>query len=188
MKIFNAGSLIVAFVAANLTSFAAGRNLTVDKAASHVDIAVKATIDSFNAKLIDFTSSIQIDPETEIVKGAKVSFHFADVKTGNDKRDHEMNMWQKTDQFPDGAFELSTLTAASDHKFTARGSLILHGVAHALEFPVTIRREGALTSVDGEAAVDTRWFGLPLIRKFALLKVDPLIVVRFHLSGTIAGQ
>lgn len=181
-------SVFAAFVIATLTSLGSERTLNVDKTGSHVDIAVKATVDSFVAKLTDYAPSIQIDPETGTVTGAKVSFHFADVKTGNEKRDREMNAWQQTDQFPDGNFTLSALTAGTDHKFTAHGSLTLHGVAHDVAFPVTITRVGTATNVEGEAEVDTRWFGLPVIRKFAFLKVDPVVVIRFHLSGATAGQ
>jgi hypothetical protein len=31
--------------------------------------------------------------------------------------------------------------------------------------------------------VDTRDYGLPIIRVFGLLKVDPLVHVQFHLEG-----
>ena len=182
------GSVFVALVFATLTSLASERTLTVDKTGSHVDIAVKATVDSFVAKLTDYAPSIQIDPATGAVTGAKVSFHFADVKTGNEKRDREMNAWQQTDQFPEGNFTLSALTPGTEHKFTAQGSLTLHGVVHDVAFPVTITRMGTATNVEGEAEVDTRWFGLPVIRKYAFLKVDPVVVVHFHLSGVTAGQ
>jgi iron complex transport system substrate-binding protein len=36
----------------------------------------------------------------------------------------------------------------------------------------------------GDASLDTREFGLPVIRLFGLLKVDPVVRVRFHLQGT----
>ena len=162
------------------------KSVVIDKGASHIEIAVKATVDSFVGKLADFTPTILTEAETGKVTTAKVTFHFNDVKTGNEKRDREMHVWQQTDKFPEGDFALGAIEAASDGKLTARGALSLHGVTKELAFPVTVIRQGTLITVDGEAVVDTRLYGLPVIRKFALLKVDPLVTVRFHLNGTIA--
>jgi polyisoprenoid-binding protein YceI len=166
---------------------AADAPLAIDKAASHVDIAVKATVDSFVGKLTDYVPTIAVDRDTGAVTSSKVTFHFADVKTGNEKRDREMNEWQQSEKFPDGDFTLDSLTAVSPGKFTVHGRLTLHGSTHELTFPAAIIREGPSVTVDGEAVVDTRVFGLPVIRKFALLKVDPLVTVRFHLAGSLAS-
>ena len=177
-------------VAASLLAVAgsaAEAPLTIDLAASRVDIAVKATVDSFVGKLSDYVATITVDPETGAVITSKVNFHFSDVKTGNEKRDREMNEWQQTDKFPEGNFSLDSLTSASPGKFAVRGRLTLHGSTHELSFPAAIARDGANVTVDGEAVVDTRVFGLPVIRKFAVLKVDPLVVVRFHLAGRLVS-
>lgn len=159
--------------------------LAIDGANSRVDIAVKATADSFVGKLTGYIATITVERDTGAVTAAKVAFHFSDVKTGNEKRDREMNEWQQTKKFPDGDFTLDSLTTVSSGKFTVRGRLTLHGSTHELLFPATITRDGANVMVDGEAVVDTRIFGLPVIRKFAILKVDPLVVVRFHLAGRL---
>jgi polyisoprenoid-binding protein YceI len=160
--------------------------LVVDKANSRIEISVKATVDSFVGKLTDYFSTVRFDPDTGKVTAAKIVFHFNDVKTGNERRDREMHVWQQTEKFPDGDFTLGALDASAEGKLTARGTLTFHGVTHALEFPVTITREGSGLTVEGEAVVDTRLYGLPVIRKFALLKVDPLVGVHFHLSGAMA--
>ena len=161
--------------------------LVIDKANSRVDIAVKATVDSFVGKLTDYAATIVVDRETGAVTTSKVTFHFSDVKTGNEKRDREMNEWQQTEKFPDGEFTLDSLSAVSPGKFTVHGRLLLHGATHEVSFPAAIARDGANVTVDGEAVVDTRVFDLPVIRKFALLKVNPLVTVRFHLAGSLAA-
>jgi len=144
-----------AMMAATAVLTAAEQPLVLDKTASHIDIAVKATVDSFVGKLADFTPTILADAATGKVTTAKITFHFNDVKTGNEKRDHEMHVWQQTDKFPDGEFALSAIEPASDGKFTARGALSFHGVTKELVFPVTVNRQGASLTVDGEAVVDT---------------------------------
>ncbi len=65
----------------------------------------------------------------------------------------------------------------------AVGRLTFHGVTRDLRFPITLERDGPLYSIDGDAPIDTREFGLPVIRRLAVLKVDPLVHVRFHLQG-----
>jgi polyisoprenoid-binding protein YceI len=160
--------------------------LTIDKANSHIEIAVKATADSFVGKLTDYTPTLTLDSATGKVTAAKIAFHFNDVKTGNEKRDREMHVWQQTGKFPDGDFTLETLEPSAVGKLVARGTLNFHGVAHPLEFPVTITQGESGVMVEGNAVIDTRLYGLPVIHKFLLLKVDPVVGVRFHLVGSVS--
>jgi polyisoprenoid-binding protein YceI len=170
-----------------ISASAAEQPLAIDKAGSHIEIQVKATADSFVGKLTEYAPTVLVDPATGKVSGAKFAFHFKDVKTGNDKRDREMNVWQQTDKFPESDFALETLAPATDGKLMAKGALTLHGVTQTLSFPVAVTRSETKVTIEGDATVDTRTFGLPVIRKFALLKVDPLVVVHFHLVGTISA-
>lgn len=156
--------------------------LEFDPAASQIEVIVKATVDSFTGRLEKF------DPEVTVGSGGKVAaawlrFQFADVKSGKEKRDRAMHKWQETDRFPDGEFVLESLTPEPDGPWQARGNLRFHGQTRALGFPVTIVEQGGILAIDGEAVVDTREFGLPVIRMMGLLKVDPLVRVRFHLQG-----
>jgi polyisoprenoid-binding protein YceI len=169
-----------------INASAAEQPLAIDKAGSLIEIRVKATADSFVGKLTEYAPTVLVDPATGQVTSAKFAFHFKDVKTGNEKRDREMNVWQQTDKFPDSDFALETLAPATDGKLVAKGALALHGVTQTLSFPVVITRSEAKITIEGDATVDTRTFGLPVIRKFALLKVDPMVVVHFHLIGTIS--
>ncbi len=160
--------------------------LQCDPAQSHVEIIVKATVDSFTGRLDKFTSEITSGPDARIAT-AHVHFHFADVKTGKEKRDRAMHEWQQTDQYPDGDFVLETLTSQPEGEWKAHGKFTLHGQTRTLDFPVTIVTEHALCAIDGEATIDTRDFGLPIIRMFGILKVEPEVRVRFHLQGTWEG-
>ena len=179
------GLLALASALLATQSQAAEQPVVVDKAHSQIEIVVKATMDSFTGKLTDFAPTVTVNPVTGEITSANVRFHFNDVKTGNEKRDHEMHVWQQTEQFPDGIFKLNIFVPLADGKSKVIGTLTLHGITAPLSFPVTVTREGSTLTVAGEAVVDTQAYGLPIIRKFALLKVDPLVVVRFHLSGTI---
>jgi polyisoprenoid-binding protein YceI len=163
---------------------AATRALQIDPAQSRVDIAVQATVDSFTGHLQHCDPVITLGDDGAIVS-ARVPFRFRDVSTGKPKRDDAMHEWQQTDRFPDGEFDLTSLTPVQPGRFTAHGQLLFHGVKHELTFPVAVTTDHALYAIDGEAVLDTREFGLPIIRMFALLKVDPLVKVSFHLQGRL---
>lgn len=172
-------------VAASLaaTVAAAERPLTIDFAQSRVEIAVKATLDSFTGKLARYEPVVLVGDDGRITS-ARVKFRFRDVMTGKASRDEAMHKWQKTDSFPDGEFALVSLDPSADGSFTASGRLTFHGTTRELRFPVSITRDGAVYAIDGDALIDTREYGLPIIRMMGLLKVDPLVHVRFHLQGT----
>lgn len=158
--------------------------LAVDAAQSRVEIVVKATMDSFTGTLNRYKADVAVDDGR--VTAARFSFHFADVHTGKDGRDEAMNEWQDTPHHPDGVFVLKELTADAEGRLTAHGALSLHDVTREIAFPVAVTTDRKLYSIDGEAVLDTRDFGLGVIRKLAVLKVDPVVKIRFHLQGAVA--
>ncbi len=168
---------------AAVSASAAERTLAVDLRQSRIEIVVKATMDSFTGRLERYEPAITVDDKG--VVSARIAFRFMDVFTGKAKRDEAMHEWQNTTTFPEGAFVLSSLTpgAAGEGGLVARGQLTLHGKTHEVTFPASVQREGALYAIDGEASLDTREFGLPVFRAFMVLKVDPIVRIRFHLQG-----
>lgn len=165
-----------------LPARAADKSLVFDSADSHVDVAVHASMDSFTGRLTHFDPSVTVDDAGKVTT-ARLAFHFRDLETGKEKRNDAMHKWQQTDAFPDGTFVLNSLEPAAANTFNATGQLTLHGVTRAVRFPLTITRQGPAYVIDGDAALDTRDFGLPIIRMFAVLKVDPVVHVQFHLQG-----
>lgn len=165
-------------------AFAAPAPLVVDTAQSRVEVVVKATVDSFTGTLDAYTADISVDAGR--VVAATFGFRFDQVHTGKDGRDTAMHEWQETPKHPDGLFTLKAIETGADGRLTARGSLVFHGVTKDIAFPVSVTTDRKLYAIDGEAPLDTRDFGLPIIRKFALLKVDPVVKIRFHLQGAVA--
>ena len=106
------------------------------------------------------------------------------MKTGRADRDHNMLGWLQTNQFPQVIFELRTVDRGPDGALTAHGRFQLHGQLHDLSFPVTVTVGRGVTTIDGVATLDTRDFGLPIIR-FLVLTVDPVVHVHFHLQGSL---
>ncbi len=175
----------VLVLAATARLAAADHAVVFDPARSTVDVVVKATVDSFTGRLAHFSLAGTAD-ETGQVTGARLDFRFRDVLTGKAKRDEAMHAWQDTAHHPDASFVLTALDTAADGGRRATGRLTFHGVTRELSFPVRLTQAGDELAVDGEAAFDTRDFGLPVIRMMGLLKVDPVVRVRFHFQGKSA--
>jgi polyisoprenoid-binding protein YceI len=185
---FPAARLLLALWLVPAAVAAAGDSmLTVDSAQSHVDISVKATVDSFVAHLLDFETSLTTAPQTGQITAAVFRFNFNSIKTGNADRDRDMNEWQQTAKFPEGVFTLAALETGSDGRTVARGQLRFHGIEKTVSFPVVIELKKPVITVDGDVTINTRDYGLPVIKKYLFLKVDPVVAVHFHLQEKPAG-
>jgi len=170
-------------------SFASETGLTIDKDRSHIEAMVTAPMESFAAKVTHFDATMTVDLQEKRVGSALIKFRFADLKTGDEKRDETMLAWQQTDQFPECIFLLDALLPAGGGAFKARGKFILHGVTQVLAIPVTITFSTPDTClIDGDISLDTTAFNLPPIHQYLLLKVNPTLQVKFHLEGRSAAQ
>jgi polyisoprenoid-binding protein YceI len=162
-----------------------GAPFVMDRSESHVDIAIKSTLDSFVAHLEDFDVAITLNPENGEVESTAFHANLSAVKTGLTDRDHNMGVWLQTNEFPKVVFELRALDRSPNGALTARGRFQLHGQMRDIRFPVTVTVNGRLTTIEGTATLDTQDFGLPIIR-FWVLTVDPVVQVHFHLQGSLA--
>lgn len=178
-------ALLVALVAPAVS--AAPLPLAIDPAQSSVEVVVRATVDSFTGKLDAYVADISVEPASHQIVSAAFAFKFADVHTGKADRDQAMLDWEEVATHPDANFQLLRLVPSPAGSLLATGRLTLHGVTRELTFPVSVTHEGERYGIDGAVTLDTRLFGLPLIRKFMVLKVDPEVLVRFHLQGSLAN-
>lgn len=181
-------TLGVLLLSTSLFASAAGRTVDLDKAHSQVDVAVKATVDSFTAHLTAFDAAIVVDETSPRPLSAEFRFQFANLKTGKEGRDTEMLHWEDTTKYPVGVFTLKTISPLEGSRYTAQGTLQFHGVLREISFPVSIKSDAERWSIDGDAPLDTREYGLPVIRKFAVMKVAPVVGVHFHLQGTLRNS
>ncbi|PTY08651.1 hypothetical protein DB347_03485 [Opitutaceae bacterium EW11] len=166
---------------------AAESPVSIDPQHSRIEFDVKATMHGFTGKVEAYKTDIIADPASGLVTKAQVQVKFADLKTGDTKRDREMLEWEQVDQFPEVLYTMTKLDSLGGGKYTAHGQLILHGVTKEIAFPVTIATADKTTySIDGETNLDTHDYNLPTIRKFGMLKVNPVVRVFFHLQGSAA--
>lgn len=162
-------------------SLAAATTLKIDRTRSFVDVDVTATIGSFTGRLETYEAQLDFEPVGKI-KTATFSFKFADLKTGEAKRDAEMIEWLGGGD-PSGSFQLAALALRPDGQGHATGRLTIKGRAELIEFPVTISQLDGDWTISGTATLRYTDWGLKVIRKMGLLKVDPEVKVRFKLIG-----
>ena len=163
--------------------FAAAAPFTVDPASIKIEVAARATMHGFTGKLDSALVTLDADAATGTISAATVRFAWADLKTGDTARDKEMLAWA-TAKSPEGVFLLVKLapgTAADT--FTATGTLTLNGPSREISFPATIAKTAAGWAVSGTATIDHRNWGLPKIRKFGMLTVNPVVTITFALTA-----
>jgi polyisoprenoid-binding protein YceI len=167
----------------------AGVPLVMDAERSTIEVEIRDTFGSFTGRIRQFEALVSIDLAGPAVERAQVNFKFADLRTGRERRDRDMLEWENHAQHPVVRFQLERMEVMSNgpmrSRTQARGRLVIHGVEHSVMFPITFLVEGRVCSIDGEVDLDYRDYGLPVIRKYLMLTVDPHLRVRFHLQGRV---
>jgi polyisoprenoid-binding protein YceI len=176
------GSLILTTAAALGAGAAGAAELKVDKAQSRIEVDARATGHSFSGKLDDFDAKITGDEATLKPSAVKLSWKFADLKTGDTDRDAAMLKWLGSTGTT-GGFKFTKMWTDKGKNF-AQGELTIHGVSKTIAFPYTATTTGKVVVIDGAAAMNYEDFGLPIVRAMAIMTVKPELVVRFHLVGT----
>ena len=169
---------------------AAERVVAIDQKKSRIEYRVGVPLGSFTGTLAAYESIITADPgRAQPVTRAEIRFRFTDLRSDNAKRDQAMRDWQNTEQFPECVYTLISLDpAGAPNSFNAKGQFIFHGQARELVFPVIISAANGVISIKGDAVIDTRAFGVPPLRRWGLLKVDPEVKVAIALFGSTPAQ
>lgn len=166
-----------------LLSFAVhAAEFAVDQSSSKVEVAVKATVNSFVGELRTYETAIEIDEAASVPTKAEFRFDFKDLMTGKEKQDKKMLKWLDYAKFPKARF---TMTEWKDGPKApaAVGDLVIHGVKNGIEIPIEVTETDDGLQVRGVVVLDYRLFDLKVIRIIGLLKVHPEIKVSFVLNG-----
>lgn len=180
MKIPPLFPLLVVF--ATLPVAVSAETLNVDKQRSRIQVDAQATGHAFTGTLGDYQATVKGDASGLRPTAVKLTWKFADLKTGDEKRDAEMIKWLGGGG-PEGSFEFTKTWDDKGERY-AQGKLTIHGVSKTISFPYTAKKEGAWITIDGKAALNYQDYSLPLIRK-AVMKVQPELSVRIHLVGKV---
>ena len=154
----------------------------IDTDASRIGIAVRLSMGSFKGVLEKYDARIQIAAGDQSISSAEFDFDFADLKTGNKRRDKDMLEWMDYENHPKGSFHLEEV-AAQGEQLEARGTVTIHGVSKSIAFPVTIAVEGEHATAEGSVKLNFLDFDLKPIRKMLIITVKPEVTIDFHLEG-----
>jgi len=141
---------------------------------------VEATAHSFEARVTRFECAFSMDQATGLPTDGRLQFDFEDVRTGNETRDQEMLQWLDHASHPETEASLLSAESASTGVL-ARCRLRMHGQENEVVIPLRIAGQEGGWLIEGEATIDHRLWGLPKIRRFLFLSVDPLLRVHFRL-------
>ena len=157
--------------------------MKIDPARSYVDVDVKATVDSFTGRLEKYDAVFNLDDAGKI-KSASLSFGFADLRTGKPDRDTKMIDWLGGGS-PEGKFEAGIVAIAPDGQGQVTGKFTFHGLSRRMEFPVHVAKDEGTYTITGEGTLDYREWELKVIRTMGVLKVDPVVRIKFKFTGTL---
>jgi polyisoprenoid-binding protein YceI len=158
---------------------AAASPLKVDRSRSFVDVDVSLTVGGFTGRLENYDVEIGRD-ESGRIRSATFSFRFADLKTGDEQRDRDMLEWLGG-RSASAQFVLGALAVTPDGQGHASGRLTMNGRAQLIEFPVVVEQFNGAYTIRGTATLRYTNWGLKVIRKALVMKVDPEVKVRFKL-------
>jgi len=164
-----------------VTISAEADTLKVDKSRSRTQVDAKATGHAFTGTLEKYTVKVLGDSTTLQPTFFQLDWKFADLKTGDKKRDEAMVKWLD-EKGPKGSFKFIK-TWDQDGKHYAQGEIAIHGVSKVIAFPYTATEHAGWVTIDGTAELNYKDFSLPIIRSMAVMTVDPKLSVRFHIVG-----
>ena len=176
--------LIPAILVFAIPSTGATSKLIVDEYRSTIEFSVRATAHTINGHVISFSSSIHFAPNGDFPQSAKIHFEVTDLTTEHEERDQEMLKWLESDKYPDVNFEMIDVAGTGNTRIV-EGSLTLHGVTRGVSIPITVTTQGNVTTINGEAEIETRNFRLPKIRRALVMSVSPSVLIEFSLVGKL---
>lgn len=167
-----------------LQSVAPAAEFVLDLAKSKVTIEVKATGHDFSGTLNKFQASATLDRDLKPTAG-KMSWNFADLKTGNGSRDSKMLSWMEAPKLGAASFTFREWLTDASGKTSAKGVMSIHGVEKEVTFPVAIKNEGGLLVATGSATIDHTDYKLPIISFLKFFKVNPSVRIAFEVKGSL---
>jgi len=148
----------------------------------------RASAGDFTGTTTTVSGEMTGGPQLEAVRGW-VEAPAATLKTGNDRRDRDLNKSMESAQYPTMRFDLDGVTpggTGDSVPVTLKGRLTLHGVEHAVELPglvllgsdqVRIRSDFPLNLKDYKIGGLTKLMGM--LRMYEDIKVHVDVTFRF---------
>ncbi len=150
-----------------------------------------ATAGDFTGTTSTVSGQLRGAPDLTGVRGW-VEVPVATLKTGNGRRDRDLNKSLESDKYPVLRFDLAGLTrgGGSDDSVAVvlRGALKIHGVTRTVELPATIRFKGSNARVRTEFPLNLKHYRIGGLSKLlGVLKMYEDIEVHADLVFRLEG-
>jgi len=111
---------------------------------------------------------------------AGVEVRWQDIDTKNGTRNRHMLKTVDAEHYPIIRFDFAGTTADSGD-MRLKGTLTMHGVSHAVEWPATIRTGSDSVTVAADFPVDMRDYGIKPPVKFVIARMGAVVMVHVRL-------
>jgi polyisoprenoid-binding protein YceI len=150
----------------------------------------RATVGDFTGTTSTVTGQLSGAPELAAVHGW-VEAPVESLKTGNRKRDKDLNKSMESSRYPKLRFELSRIapkqSSGDSIPVTLFGSLILHGVTRRVELPGVIEFGGSTARVRSDFPLNLKDYRIGgLSKMLGLLKMNENIEVHVNVAFDLA--
>jgi polyisoprenoid-binding protein YceI len=151
----------------------------------------KATAGDFTGTTNSVTGQLTGAPDLSAVHGW-VEAPVESLKTGDRRRDKDLNKSMESSRYPALRFELSRIAqkppAGDSILVTLLGTLILHGVSRRVELPATIDFRGTTARVRSDFPLNLKDYRIGgLSKMLGLLKMHENIEVHVNLAFQLAS-
>jgi polyisoprenoid-binding protein YceI len=113
------------------------------------------------------------------------------LKTGDRKRDKDLNKSMESDKYPNLRFDLAEVLVkpGSTGSVTLRGTLKIHGVSRRVDLPATLSFDGAKARVKSDFPLNLKEYQIGgLSKMLGMLKMDEHIQVHVDLVFQLASK
>jgi polyisoprenoid-binding protein YceI len=152
----------------------------------------RATVGNFTGVTTEITGEMSGGDSLQAVRGW-VEAPVITLKTGNERRDRDLNRSMDSDKYPAIRFELTgvepTPSVGDSISVLLHGRFIIHGVTHEAGVPVSLMLLPDGVRVRGETLLNLKNYGIGgLTKMMGMLKMHEEIVVRLDLVFAADGS
>ena len=150
-----------------------------------------ATVGNFTGTTRTVAGRITGAPDISGVRGW-VEAPVESLKTGDGKRDKDLNKSMESSKYPNLRFDLNSITpkqsAGDSMPVTLHGTLNIHGVTRPVEFPGTIEFKGANARVRSDFPLNLKEYAIGgLSKMLGILKMHENIEVHVDVVFQLGG-
>jgi polyisoprenoid-binding protein YceI len=151
-----------------------------------------ATVGDFTGTTSTVTGQITGAPDISGVRGW-VEAPVQTLKTGDSKRDKDLNKSMESSKYPNLRFDLNRIiakgSAGDSIPVTLHGTLTIHGVTRRLELPGTIEFKGTNARVRSDFPLNLKEYGIGgLSKMLGILKMHENIEVHVDVVFQLGGS